>query len=209
MHGIKYSLQKMILSYILFSVERGDSMQLAIIIICVIIVLIILWLISGQRRLVAMDENINNAMSQIGVQLTARFDALTGLLELIKGYDAHESETLLETVRARRTVITANSTAADVAAQENVITDALGKINAVAEQYPALRSAENYKQAMGAVERYEGTLRSARLVYNDSVTKLNRAIRMFPTSLIAGMLHFSAREYLKTEQEKTARPEMK
>ena len=64
-------------------------MQLAIIIICVIIVLIILWLISGQRRLVAMDENINNAMSQIGVQLTARFDALTGLLELIKGYDAH------------------------------------------------------------------------------------------------------------------------
>ena len=59
------------------------------------------------------------------------------------------------------------------------------------------------------VERYEGTLRSARLVYNDSVTKLNRAIRMFPTSLIAGMLHFSAREYLKTEQEKTARPEMK
>ena len=184
-------------------------MELAVIIICVIIVLIILWLISSQRRLVAMDENINNAMSQIGVQLTARFDALTGLLELIKVYDAHESETLLETVRARRTVITANSTAADVAAQENVITDALGRINAVAEQYPALRSAENYKQAMGAVERYEGSLRSARLVYNDCVTKLNRAVRMFPTSLIAGMLHFSAREYLKTEEDKTARPEMK
>ena len=65
-------------------------MELAVIIICVVIVLIILWLISSQRRLVAMDENINNAMSQIGVQLTARFDALTGLLELIKGYDAHE-----------------------------------------------------------------------------------------------------------------------
>ena len=91
----------------------------------------------------------------------------------------------------------------------DAITDALGKINAVAEQYPALRSAENYKQAMGAVERYEGSLRSARLVYNDCVTKLNRAVRMFPTSLIAGMLHFSAREYLKTEEDKTARPEMK
>ena len=62
---------------------------------------------------------------------------------------------------------------------------------------------------MGAVERYEGSLRSARLVYNDCVTKLNRAVRMFPTSLIAGMLHFSAREYLKTEEDKTARPEMK
>lgn len=182
---------------------------MTLIIVAIIVVVLISWIISVQRRLVAMDENINNAMSQIGVQLTARFDALTGLLELIKGYDAHESETLLETVRARRTVITANSTAADVAAQENVITDALGKINAVAEQYPALRSAENYKQAMGAVERYEGSLRSARLVYNDCVTKLNRAVRMFPTSLIAGMLHFSAREYLKTEEDKTARPEMK
>ena len=184
-------------------------MPYAVVAIVIIVILIILWLVSTQRRLVTLDENINNAMSQIGVQLSARFDALTSLLELTKGYDQHESETLLEVIRARRSVITAASSPDDVAEQENIITEALGRINAVAEQYPDLKAAENYQQTMGAVERYENSLRSSRLIYNDSVTKLNRSVRMFPTSFVAKMLGFGAREYLKTEDEKTARPSMK
>lgn len=183
-------------------------MQLAIIIIVILVVLLILWLISTQRRLVVMDEAVNNAMSQIGVQLSSRFDALTSLLELTKGYDKHESETLLEVIRARRSVITAASSPADVAGQENVITEALGKINAVAEQYPDLKSNENYQKTMEAVQSYENSLRQSRLIYNDCVTKLNRSVRMFPASIVAGMLGFHGREYLKTEEEKTARPSM-
>ena len=183
-------------------------MPYVVIAIVIVIIVIILWLISTQRRLVTLDENINNAMSQIGVQLSARFDALTSLLELIKGYDRHESETLLEVIRARRSVITASSSPDDVAEQETVLTEALGKIHAVAEQYPDLKAADNYKQAMGAVERYENSLRSSRLIYNDSVTKLNRSVRMFPTSFVAKMLGFGAREYLKTEEEKAERPHM-
>lgn len=184
-------------------------MPYAIIAVVIVIIFIILWLVSTQRRLVTLDENINNALSQIGVQLSARFDALTSLLELTKGYDQHESETLLEVIRARRSVITAASSPDEVAAQENILTEALGRINAVAEQYPDLKSAENYRQTMNAVEKYENSLRSGRLIYNDSVTKLNRAVRMFPTSIVAGMLGFGAREYLKTEDEKATRPSMK
>lgn len=183
--------------------------MIAIAIIVILIILLVLWLISTQRRLVVMDENINNAMSQIGVQLSARFDALTSLLELTKGYDAHEAETLMNTIAARRGVIGAKSGAEDVAEQENVLTEAFGKLFAVAEQYPDLKASANYQETMAAVEQYENALRSSRLVYNDSVTKLNRAVRMFPTSLIAGMLGFAAREYLATEDEKTARPSMK
>ncbi len=179
------------------------------IIIVALIVILILWLISTQRKLVALDENISNALSQIGVQLSARFDALTSLLELTQGYAEHESETLRETIAARRSVITPASSAADVAAQENLITEALGKINMVAEQYPDLKANQNYMQTMSAVEKYEDSLRAARLIYNDSVTKLNRTVRMFPTSLVAGMLGFKMREYLETEQEKTNRPVMK
>lgn len=111
-------------------------MMSTFIVILAIIGLIILWLISTQRRLVTLDENVSNAMSQIGVQLSSRFDALTALLDLTKGYAKHESETLIETIKARRSMITAKSTPDDVLRQEGVISEALGRIAMVAEQYP-------------------------------------------------------------------------
>ena len=80
-----------------------------LIIIVLLVILVAGWVMSTQRRLVVMDENINNAMSQIGVQLSSRFDALTALLDLAKGYAAHESQTLIETIKSRRSVITAKS----------------------------------------------------------------------------------------------------
>ncbi len=182
-------------------------MEIAIIII-LLLVIIAAWLVSAQRKLVAMDENINNAMSQIGVQLSSRFDALTALADLTKGYAAHESETLLETIKARRSIITAKSTPDEVLKQENVITEALGRIAAVAEQYPDLKANENYGKCMDAVDSYEKMVRTSRLIYNDSVTKLNRTLRMFPTNLVAGMLGFRQRTYLEAEAEKSAMPNM-
>lgn len=180
-----------------------------IIVLVVIIVLIVLWVISTQRKLVILDENISNAMSQIGVQLSSRFDALTALLELTKGYAKHESETLIETIKSRRSVITAQSTPDEVIRQENVITEALGRIAMVSEQYPDLKANQNYIKTMSAVETFENMVRTSRLIYNDSVTKLNREIRMFPVSLVAGMLGFHPREYLKDQPEKADMPSMK
>lgn len=168
-----------------------------LIIIVLLIVLVGIWVISTQRKLVVMDENINNAMSQIGVQISSRFDALTALLDLTKRYAAHESETMIETIKSRRSVITAKSTPQDVLAQEGVISEALGRIAMVAEQYPDLKADKNYAKCMDAVDTYEKMVRTSRLIYNDSVTKLNRAVRMLPTSIIAGMLGFHQREYLE------------
>ena len=178
------------------------------IIIALAVALVIVWVMSVQRKLVAMDENVNNAMSQIGVQLSSRFDALTALLDLVKGYAAHESHTLIETIQSRRSVITAQSTPDEVLKQEGVISEALGRISMVAEQYPELKANENYAKCMDAVDTYEKMVRTSRLIYNDSVTKLNRAIRMIPTSLIAGMLGFRARDYLEAAEEKAAMPKM-
>lgn len=180
-----------------------------IVAILVIAVVIVLWLISTQRKLVVLDENISNAMSQIGVQLSSRFDALTSLLDLAKGYAKHESETLIETIRSRRSVITAKSTPDDVLRQEGVITEALGKIAMVTEQYPALKANQTYVKTMNAVETYENMVRTSRLIYNDSVTKLNREIRMFPVSLIAGVLGFQQRAYLEEQSAKADMPSMK
>ena len=179
-----------------------------IIVIGIIIMLFVFWIISIQRTFVAMDENINNAMSQISVQLSSRWDALTSLLDLTKGYAAHEYETLTETIKARRS-ITKDSSPADVNKQENIIAEAMGKIMAVAESYPDLKADQTYIKTMDAVNQYENMVRTSRLIYNDSVTKLNRAIRMFPASLIAGMLGFSKRNYLEAVDDKANMPRMK
>ncbi|MDD4844372.1 MAG: LemA family protein [Anaerotignum sp.] len=162
----------------------------------VILVMLIFWIISVQRSLVVMDENINNAMSQIGVQLSSRWDALTSLLDLTKGYADHEYKTISETIQARRS-ITKDSSPDDVTKQENMIAEALGKIMAVAESYPDLKADSTYLKTMDGVNQYENMVRTSRLIYNDSVTKINRAIRMFPVSMIAGILGFSNRAYLE------------
>lgn len=178
-------------------------------IIVAAIVVLVVWAISVQRRLVAMDENINNAMGQIGVQLSSRFDALTALLDLTKGYAAHESQTLIETIKSRRSVITATSTPDDVLKQEGVIAEALGRISMVTENYPELKADQNYIKCMEAVDNYEKMVRSSRLIYNDSVTKLNREIRMFPVSLLAGVFGIHRREYLEAVESKADMPSMK
>ena len=179
------------------------------IVLAVVVVLLVVWAIGVQRKLVVMDENINNAMSQIGVQLSSRFDALTALLDLTKGYAAHESQTLIETIKSRRSVITAQSTPDDVLKQEGVISEALGRIAMVAEQYPELKANENYAKCMNAVDSYEKMVRTSCLIYNDSVTKFNRELYTFPTSLVGGILGFRKREYMKAADEKTAKPDVK
>ena len=181
--------------------QGGNFIMLpTFIVIAAIIAAIVLWTISTQRRLVVLDENISSAMSQIGVQLSSRFDALTALLDLTKGYAKHESETLIETIRSRRSVITAKSSPDEVMRQEGVISEALCRIAMVTEHYPELKANQTYIKTMGAVQTFENMVRTSRLIYNDGVTKLNREIRMFPISAISGMLGFRQREYL-VEQE--------
>lgn len=179
-----------------------------IVVLVVIVIFVVMWFIGVQRHLVSLDENVNNAMSQIGVNLSSRFDALTGLLDLVKGYNEHEYKTLSDVIKMR-TSIGSRSSAADAEAQENIITEAVGKIMAVAEAYPDLKSNTNYQNLMNSLNDYEAKVRQSRLVYNDTVTKLNRTIRMFPTSLVAPMCGVVARDYLETEESKTAMPSMK
>ena len=181
---------------------------MTILIIAVLAVIIVMWFVSVQRKLVVMDENINNAMSQIGVQLSSRWDALTALLDLTKGYAEHEYKTISDTIKMR-TSISSKSSAKDVNEQENILTEAMGKIMAVAESYPELKANENYIKTMDSVNEYEEMVRKSRLVYNDSVTKLNRTIRMFPTSIAASLLRIESRDYLEADDKKADMPSLK
>lgn len=176
--------------------ERKWLME--IIIAVIVIAFLTLWAISCQRRLAAMDENINNAMVQIGVQLSSRFDALTALLDFTKGYAARESQSLIETIKSCQSVITAASTPDDVRKQEGVISEALGRISMVVERYPELKASENYIKCLNAVDSYKKMACLSCLIYNDGVTKLNRELRRFPTSLLAGAFGFRQRDHLET-----------
>jgi LemA protein len=147
-------------------------------------------------------------MSQIGVQLSSRWEALSSWLDLTKAYSEHEYKTLTETIKARRS-ITKDSSPEEINKQENAIAETIGKIMAVAENYPELKADQTYIKTMDAVNQYENMVRTSRLIYNDSVTKLNRSIRMFPVSLIAGMLGFSKRAYLEAQEEKASMPSMR
>ena len=167
---------------------------------------LVIWVVLVQRRLVAMDENINNAMSQIGVQISSRFDALIAVLDITKEYAAEESWTLIDTIKPLRCVITAQSTPDDVVVQNGVISEALNRVTMIVEQYPELKTNKNYIKYMNAVDSYEKMMRTSRPIYNDSVSKLNRELRMFPTSLVGGIFGFGQRKCMETMQEKIDKP---
>lgn len=168
-----------------------------LIIIFLVMVLLTIWIISAQRKLTIMDENVSNAMSQIGIQLSSRVDALTALLDLVRDYGDQEIQTLYDRLRLSHFAFTAQSTPEEIGGQEKMIAEALERVSYVAECYPDLKEEESYRKRISALDSYEKMMRTSCLIYNDSVTKLNSAIRMFPTNLIAGMLGFHQREYME------------
>ena len=181
---------------------------MAFLIILAIVALVVLWVIGVQRKLVEKDELCKNALSQIGVQQASRWDALTALVELVKSYNEHEYNTLRDVIAMRKT-ITGESSVADAQAQEQALTGLVRNINVVAERYPELKANENYAKAMDSVNLYENQVRLSRMTFNDTVTKYNKEIRQFPTSLVAGILGFNTRDYLNEAVGKTEMPSMK
>ena len=178
---------------------------MAIIILIVVIVLALLvvgYIISTQRELVHLDELCKNATSQIAVQLNSRWDAITALAKSAAQYASHESETLINTIRERRQ---GNITTADqINEQQGAISQLLGKLIAIGEAYPNLKADSLYKEAMDGMRDYEEKVRISRMVYNDTATKMNRMVRQWPSSIVAGFLHFTERAYLELDDAKKA-----
>ena len=173
----------------------------------VVIVLVVAFIVSEQRAFVHLDELCQNALSQIGVQMQSRWDALTTLAKATKGYSEHEYKTLMDVI-SKREAVTRTSTTDQVNNQENMLTDALNKFVAVAEGYPELKASDVYMKTMNSVEEYENNVRMSRMVYNDTVTKMNRRVRSFPSSLVANMLGFATKGYLDEPEGKTEMPDL-
>ena len=181
---------------------------MTLIIVIAVIALLVLWVISVQRKLVNQDELCQNAMSTIGVQQESRWDALTGMVELIKSYNEHEYNTLRDVIAQRRP-IDGNSSAEEADQQENLMGQVASRLNVVVEQYPDIKANENYGKAMDAVDKYTNMVRTSKMVYNDTATNYNKLIRQIPDSIVAAIFGFKGRDYLKTEDKKTDMPSLK
>lgn len=185
----------------------GIGLLVVVLVVVVVAVLVISWFIRGQNNLVHAEELVGNALSQIGVQQASRWDALNALADLTKGYSDQEYKTIMDTIKARQG-IDPKSSAAAVDAQEAMLQQGLGRINALAEAYPDLKSNTLYLKTMDDVKHYEDNVRMSRMVYNDTVTKYNRLVRSLPGSLLAGGLGFAARDYLQDDPAKAEMPVM-
>ena len=177
---------------------------MTLIIVIVVVALLVLWVISVQNSLVKSDELCNNALKQIAVQQTSRFDALTALIKLTREYSSYEADTLQKIVDARK--INTTPTVADINANDDLLRQIGTRLIAVAEAYPDLKASANYQEAMKSIKEYEENVRLSRMTFNDTVTRFNQQVRMFPTSLVAGILGFAKRDYLEEDKSKKDYP---
>lgn len=175
-------------------------MLVALLVLVALVVLVGLYVIMTYNRLVSLRNRIENAWSQIDVQLKRRYDLIPNLVETVKGYASHEQETLEKVIAARNAGMGAE-TVKDQAEAENMLTGALKSVFALSESYPDLKANQNFRQLQEELTGTEGRIAYARQYYNDSVYGYNTRIQSFPANMLAGMFSFTAREYFQAEDE--------
>lgn len=175
---------------------------IVLLLIVVLAICVGVWFVNTQRQLVKLDENCKNALSQIEVQLNSRWDALLALAKTASQYAKHESETLINVIKQRRGENVDSAEA--VNAQQGELSQVVGRLIAIGEAYPDLKANDMFGRTMDSVNSYEENVRMSRMVYNDTATKMNRAVRQWPSSFVASMLGFKTQEYLKTDEEQKA-----
>ena len=166
----------------------------------VIILLLVAFVISLYNGLVQLRNKVQNAWSQIDVQLQRRFDLIPNFVETVKGYMSHEKETL-EKVTELRTSWANATTVKDKASLDGELSSALKTIMAVSENYPDLKANQNFMQLSEELRNTENKIAFSRQFYNDTVTMYNTKLEVFPSNIIAGMFNFKQEDLFNTESD--------
>ncbi len=171
-----------------------------LIVLLVIAIIVVLAGVAMYNGLIRSKNQVENAWSQIDVQLKRRLDLIPNLVETVKGYAAHEQETLQQVITARNAAIAAPDTPEGQAAPNNMLAGALGKLFALSEAYPDLKANQNYLALQEELTATEGRVAYARQFYNDAVLGYNNKIESIPTVFIAKMLGYSERQYFEADE---------
>ena len=179
---------------------------MALWIILGIIVLLLIWIISMYNGFVKARIKIDNSWSDINVFLKKRFDLIPNLVNTVKGYAAHESQTLEKVVQARNAAAAVPPGDVQAAAQANqVLNGALRSLFAVAEAYPDLKANQNFLELQQALQNIEGDLGNARRYYNATVRDYNTSIQQFPGVILANVTGFKPRDFFELEDKAEAK----
>ena len=176
-------------------------MSIVLIVILVIAVLLAIAGVISYNRFVKQRNLVEESWRQIDVELHRRHDLIPNLVETVKGYAAHERETLEAVVRARNAALAAPSTPGAQAAADNVLSGALRQLFALSEAYPDLKANQNFLALQEELTATEGRVAYARQFYNDSVLEYNNKLQQFPTAFYAKILNFERREYFETDDQ--------
>ncbi len=173
-----------------------------LVVLLVVIVLLVLLVLVGvglYNGLVRVRNVVQESWRQIDVELTRRHDLIPNLVETVKGYAAHERETLQAVTNARAAAAAPGSSPAQQAQQENVLTAALGRLFAVAEAYPDLKANQNFLQLQRDLTDTEDRLAASRRFYNANVRTLNTKVETVPSNIVASLFHIGRAEYFEAE----------
>jgi LemA protein len=176
--------------------------MIAVVVLLVILVLLAVFVITQYNSLVRLRNETQNAWAQVDVVLRRRYDLVPNLVETVKGYAAHERETLEAVIQARSGAIDA-SAVADQADSENMLSGALRRLFALSEAYPALKADSNFMELQKELVQTEGLIGYARGSYNESVLAFNNKGQVFPSNIIASMFNFVASDFFEIEDEAT------
>src|SRR3954463_3973934 len=173
--------------------------MLWVIVLVVLVLLLLIVVVAMYNRLVRLRNRAENAWAQVDVQLRRRYDLIPNLVETVKGYAAHERQTFEEVTRARTAAQQAQNVQQQAEA-ENMLTQAIGRLFAVAEQYPQLRATENFQELQAQLAETEQKIAVSRQIYNDAVLTYDNALQTVPTNMVAGLFNFQPREYFEVEE---------
>jgi len=163
-----------------------------------IIVVLVIFAFSAYNRLVALSQRVNQAFADIDVRLKQRHDLIPNLVETVNGYASHERGTLEEVINARNAAISAQEAghgAGQVAAAENQLSGALGRLIALSESYPDLKANANFQQLAGELSDLENKIAASRRFFNNAVQEYNTRIQQMPAALFAGMFGFTRKDF--------------
>ncbi|MGN6695918.1 MAG: LemA family protein [Aquihabitans sp.] len=177
-------------------------MAILLVLIVIVVILVIIFVVM-YNGLVALKNKVEAAWAQIDVQLTRRSDLIPNLVETVKGYAAHERETLDAVIKARNMAQSATGPA-EAAAADNMLTGALKSVFALSEAYPDLKANQNFLALQEELTGTEDKIAYSRQFYNSSIQTLNSAAQSFPTNLIAGMAGVHPRPYFEAVGEERA-----
>lgn len=178
----------------------GSMLFIVLIVVGIVLLGLLIWVIGAYNGLVRLRNQVENAWAQIDVQLKRRHDLIPNLVETVKGYAAHEKQTLENVIKARNIAVSAQGVG-ERAQAENILTGALKSLFAVAEAYPNLKADQTFLRLQEELTSTENKVAFSRQFYNDSVLGYNTQTQLFPTNLIANMFGFGRREFFEVKGE--------